>query len=178
MPCLFASIRRPVALAAVVLVPLLASCRELNPDADLEDVPVEPVDDRPEATTDVDTEYAASLDVDLARMTRAESGLYYEDVTIGTGTVAELGRHVEVHYRGWLSDGTAFDSSYERNEPIDFVLGTGAVIPGWEEGIVGMREGGRRRLVIPPALAYGRDGAGEIPPYATLVFETELVQVQ
>jgi FKBP-type peptidyl-prolyl cis-trans isomerase len=82
-----------------------------------------------------------------------------------------------VHYTGWLADGTRFDTSADRG-PFEFVLGTGAVIPGWEEGLVGMRTGGRRRLVIPPALAYGRDGYGVIPPYATLVFETHMVEVR
>jgi FKBP-type peptidyl-prolyl cis-trans isomerase FkpA len=166
------------AAVAVVVTLIAVGCRGADRDDALDDAAEILVDDRPEATAEVERDFAPALNVDLARMTRTESGLYYEDVAIGEGAVAEVGRHVEVHYRGWLPDGSRLESSYESNEPIDFVLGTGEVISGWEEGLLGMREGGRRRLVIPPSLGYGRDGLGMIPPYATLVFETELVRVQ
>ena len=171
---------RPAMLAILALCALAGSagCRDAGRDQDLADIDPIPVDDRPEAGTDVDRDFAAELGIDLDAMTRTASGLYILDLEPGTGATAEVGRHVEVHYTGWLTDGTQFDSSRGRDITLDFVLGTGAVISGWEEGIAGMREGGRRRLVIPPALAYGRDGYGVIPPYATLVFETELVQVQ
>lgn len=107
-----------------------------------------------------------------------ESGLKYEDLTEGTGDVAQAGQTVSVHYTGWLTDGQKFDSSKDRNDPFRFPLGAGHVIRGWDEGVQGMLEGGRRKLTIPPALGYGARGAGGvIPPNATLVFEVELLQV-
>lgn len=167
------------ALAGVtVAAAALTGCRDANEGATPDHFEEIPVDNRPEASADADRDYAPTLGVDLAAMTRTESGLYYRDTQPGEGEIAAVGRHVEVHYTGWLTDGTEFDSSHNRGATFDFVLGTGAVISGWEEGIAGMRVGGRRQLVIPPALAYGRDGYGIIPPNATLVFETELVSVQ
>jgi len=111
-----------------------------------------------------------------------ESGLKYLDVLAGTGEVAEAGMDVEVHYTGWLWEnnkrGNKFDSSRDRNEPIKFTLGTGRVIKGWDEGLDGMKVGGKRELMIPPELGYGARGAGAvIPPNATLNFEVELVSV-
>jgi FKBP-type peptidyl-prolyl cis-trans isomerase FkpA len=108
-----------------------------------------------------------------------DSGLKYEDLAAGEGTTAEVGRTVSVHYTGWLTDGTRFDSSLDRDEPFRFPLGRGRVIRGWDEGVVGMRVGGRRRLTLPAHLGYGAAGAGGvIPPHATLVFEIELLEVQ
>jgi FKBP-type peptidyl-prolyl cis-trans isomerase FkpA len=155
---------------------LAAGCRDVDRDDVPEQLAAPPGE--PTGTREVATDYAPGLEVDLERMRVTTSGLYVEDIEVGTGALATVGRHVEVHYTGWLPDGTRFDSSRDRDDPFSFVLGTGAVIPGWEEGISGMREGGRRRLVIPSALAYGRDGYGVIPQNATLVFETELVAVQ
>lgn len=107
------------------------------------------------------------------------SGLIIEELTVGEGDSAEAGRMVRVHYTGWLTDGTQFDSSKDRNDPFDFPLGRGRVISGWDEGVAGMRVGGSRRLTIPPQLAYGEYGAGGvIPPNATLVFEVELLAVR
>lgn len=101
-----------------------------------------------------------------------------EDIEIGTGDIARDGDTVSVNYTGTLPDGTEFDNSYERGEPFDFVLGEGQVIEGWEEGIIGMKVGGKRKLIIPPDMAYGsRGAAGIIPPDATLIFEVELVDV-
>jgi FKBP-type peptidyl-prolyl cis-trans isomerase FkpA len=106
-------------------------------------------------------------------------GLKYVDVAIGDGAPAENGKTVSVHYTGWLMDGTKFDSSLDRGQPIQFVLGTGHVIKGWDEGLLGMRVGGKRTLTIPPDLGYGQAGAGGglIPPNATLKFDVQLVGV-
>jgi len=111
----------------------------------------------------------------MATITTA-SGLNYEDLRVGEGATARFGSDVLVHYTGWLASGAKFDSSRDRNEPFGFALGQGNVIAGWEEGVAGMRVGGRRKLVIPPDLGYGAWGAGDvIPPDATLVFEVELL---
>lgn len=107
-----------------------------------------------------------------------DSGLRFEDSTIGSGAVACSGQTVSVHYTGWLENGTKFDSSKDRNEPFEFKLGAGRVIRGWDEGVAGMKVGGARRLTIPPQLAYGDSGAGGvIPPRATLIFEVELLEI-
>ncbi|KXU88344.1 MULTISPECIES: FKBP-type peptidyl-prolyl cis-trans isomerase [Paraburkholderia] len=107
-----------------------------------------------------------------------ESGLKYEDLVEGTGAEAVAGKTVTVHYTGWLTDGQKFDSSKDRNDPFAFVLGGGMVIKGWDEGVQGMKVGGKRKLTIPPQLGYGVRGAGGvIPPNATLVFEVELLEV-
>jgi len=107
------------------------------------------------------------------------SGLKIEDLEIGSGAEATgRGQTLIVHYTGWLEDGTKFDSSHDRGEPFSFPLDCQFVIPGWDQGIKGMREGGKRRLTVPPELAYGERGAGNvIPPNATLVFEIELIEV-
>jgi FKBP-type peptidyl-prolyl cis-trans isomerase FkpA len=107
-----------------------------------------------------------------------DSGLRYTDLVVGEGETAAAGRTVNVHYTGWLTDGTKFDSSVDRNTPFSFPLGGGRVIRGWDEGVQGMRVGGRRKLTIPPHLGYGPRGAGGvIPPNATLVFEVELLEI-
>ena len=106
------------------------------------------------------------------------SALQIEEMEVGTGAEAVAGKAVTVHYTGWLTDGTLFDSSHSRNEPFEFGLGRGQVIRGWDEGVAGMKVGGRRRLTIPPEMGYGARGAGGvIPPNATLVFEVELLGV-
>jgi FKBP-type peptidyl-prolyl cis-trans isomerase FkpA len=113
-------------------------------------------------------------------MITTPSGLQYEDITVGEGAPAERGDDAVVHYTGWLynngAQGAKFDSSKDRNDPFEFPLGAGHVIKGWDEGVQGMKVGGVRRLVIPPALGYGARGAGGvIPPNATLLFEVELL---
>ncbi len=112
-------------------------------------------------------------------VTRTPSGLEVHEIERGFGDVARAGKTVSVHYTGYLENGTKFDSSLDRGEPFTFALGAGKVIRGWDEGLVGMKVGGRRKLVIPPDLAYGKKGAGRlIPPDATLVFDVELMSVQ
>jgi FKBP-type peptidyl-prolyl cis-trans isomerase len=111
-------------------------------------------------------------------ITTTASGLQIEEVTLGTGATAEAGQKVVVHYTGWLTDGTKFDSSKDRNDPFRFGLGQRQVIAGWDEGVAGMKVGGVRKLTIPPELGYGARGAGGvIPPNATLVFEVELLDI-
>ena len=108
-----------------------------------------------------------------------DSGLKYEDLVEGDGAVATAGQTVVVHYTGWLTDGSKFDSSKDRNQPFSFGLGKRMVIAGWDEGVAGMKVGGTRKLTIPPQLGYGAAGAGGvIPPNATLVFEVELLDVR
>lgn len=110
--------------------------------------------------------------------TTTESGLLIEEIRVGSGDTAVSGQFVSVHYTGWLTDGTKFDSSKDRDEPFEFPLGQRTVIAGWDEGVQGMRVGGVRKLTIPPHLGYGARGAGGvIPPNATLVFEVELLDV-
>ncbi|MEC4891257.1 MAG: FKBP-type peptidyl-prolyl cis-trans isomerase [Nitrospira sp.] len=106
------------------------------------------------------------------------SGLQYIDLVVGTGEVAKAGQTVSVHYTGWLTNGTKFDSSVDRGQPFSFPLGAGRVIKGWDEGVQGMKVGGKRKLTIPANLGYGPRGAGGvIPPNATLVFDVELLGV-
>ncbi len=107
-----------------------------------------------------------------------ESGLQYVDIRVGDGEMPERGQTVSVNYVGRLEDGTIFDSSYKRDQPFNFALGVGQVIRGWDEGVATMRVNGKRKLIIPPDLAYGSRGAGGvIPPNATLEFEVELVEI-
>jgi FKBP-type peptidyl-prolyl cis-trans isomerase len=108
-----------------------------------------------------------------------KTGLKYWDLKKGTGAEAKSGQTVKVHYTGWLTNGKKFDSSVDRGEPFEFHLGSGDVIPGWDEGVAGMKVGGKRQLQIPPALGYGERGAGGvIPPNSVLVFDVELLGVK
>jgi FKBP-type peptidyl-prolyl cis-trans isomerase FkpA len=128
-----------------------------------------------QATTAV--EGPPPIDSSIQTVTSA-SGLQYQDIVVGSGAEAQPGATVSVHYTGWLTDGTKFDSSVDRNKPIEFVLGTGHVIQGWDEGLTGMKVGGQRRLTVPPELGYAEKGYPPvIPPNATLIFDVELVDV-
>jgi FKBP-type peptidyl-prolyl cis-trans isomerase len=160
--------RQPLLILATSA--LLAGCGDVAPGGD----PGAAVSGRPEEVT-----YAPNLNVELANMETTPSGLHYEDLAVGEGETAMPMNVVTVHYTGWLPNGQQFDSSRTgAGNPFQFNLGTGEVIPGWDEGVAGMRVGGRRRLVIPPELAYGERGAGGvIPPNSTLVFEVELLGV-
>jgi FKBP-type peptidyl-prolyl cis-trans isomerase FkpA len=110
---------------------------------------------------------------------KTASGLGIEDLVVGDGATASPGQRVSVHYTGWLENGNKFDSSKDRGEPFMFSLGRGEVIRGWDEGVSGMKVGGKRKLTIPAALGYGTRGAGGvIPPNATLLFEVELLAVR
>jgi FKBP-type peptidyl-prolyl cis-trans isomerase FkpA len=122
--------------------------------------------------------YVPELKVDLASMTKRPSGLYLKDLAVGAGAEAVQGSTVDVHYTGWLASGLEFDSS-RGSDPFSFTVGRGKVIAGWDEGVVGMKVGGKRLLVLPPDLGYGAAGAGGvIPPGATLIFEVELLGVR
>lgn len=164
------------AALACGLVAGLCACAHSNPP---EAVPVpaaattpasapQPVNDIVHRTT-----FAPSLGVHLDEMLRHPSGLYVQDLAAGTGAVALRGKTLVVRYAGYLPDGTEFDSG-----EITVTLGGKGVIPAWEEGLLGMRTGGRRRLVVPPELGYGAKGAGTIPPNAVLVFDMELNGVE
>jgi len=129
----------------------------------------------------------SSTGIDSGQTTQPETNgtiedvkeLKIEDIKIGTGDEAVSGKKVTVNYSGTLTNGTKFDSSYDRGTPFAFNLGTGQVIKGWDQGVAGMKVGGKRRLIIPPDLGYGSNGAGStIPPNATLVFEVELLKVE
>jgi peptidylprolyl isomerase len=126
--------------------------------------------------SDGDDKWDDKLDDKDAITTR--SGLKYFDVKVGTGKEAKEGDTVVVHYTGRLKNGKKFDSSVDRDKPFDFPLGAGKVIPGWDEGVAGMKEGGKRKLIIPPELGYGSEGGGPIPPNSELHFDVELLKVK
>ena len=151
---------RPLFLL-LLLLPLLAAC-DTGPNND-EPPPM----NTPLPRTVAEADYTVT-----------DTGLKYFDFEVGTGAQAQDGDVVSVHYHGWLTNGQLFDSSYLRQTPITFILGNGSVIAGWDEGILNMRVGGERQLVIPPDLAYGAAGRGSIPPNATIIFEVQLVAVQ
>jgi FKBP-type peptidyl-prolyl cis-trans isomerase len=112
-------------------------------------------------------------------MEKTASGLQYEELVAGTGAQPQKGQTVQVHYTGWLTNGKKFDSSVDRGQPFQFTLGAGQVIRGWDEGVASMKVGGKRKLHLPPDLAYGARGAGGvIPPNADLIFEVELLGIR
>jgi FKBP-type peptidyl-prolyl cis-trans isomerase len=109
---------------------------------------------------------------------KTASGLQYWDIKVGSGALAKDGSHVSVHYTGWLTTGKKFDSSVDAHQPFDFTIAQGEVIKGWDEGVAGMKVGGKRQLRIPPELGYGASGSGAIPPNATLIFDIQLLGVK
>ena len=127
---------------------------------------------------------SAADDKTEGKAVTTDSGLKYQDTKVGDGQTAKAGDVVEVHYTGWLTNdgatkGKKFDSSLDRGKPFSFKLGQGRVIKGWDEGVAGMKVGGKRTLVIPSELGYGKEGAGDdIPPNATLLFEVELLRIK
>ncbi len=132
----------------------------------------------PAAATLENTPFNPTLEVDFSKMTRLPSGMYYKDLEIGRGPVVLPRNEVRVHYTGWLSNGTRFDQNKESDEPIAILLGRGAAIQGWDNGVPGMRVGGRRQLVIPPSLGYGSNRRGAIPADAVLVFVLTVVSAK
>lgn len=123
-------------------------------------------------------EPAGSPSADMGKITTTADGLQIQDLTVGTGIQAKSGDTITVNYLGTLTNGTKFDSSYDRNQPFTTQIGVGQVIKGWDEGMVGMKVGGKRKLIIPAALGYGSADMGSIPPNSTLIFEVELLNVK
>ena len=151
--------RPSLALAALAL----AGCSSIEVSAPLDTTPV-PVEQQ---------QWASSLGINLAGMTKLSSGVYYLDTTVGTGAAVTGTPVIRFYYTGYLANGTRFDTNVGQGSPA--VYGLSQLIPGWNSGLQGMKVGGKRRLVIPSALGYGSSGAGSIPPNANLVFDVELV---
>ncbi len=122
--------------------------------------------------------FAPALGIDVSKMTKTASGLYYRDLTLGAGATVLVGKRVSIHYIGWLTNGTQFDANQPPSNPFQFTVGLGQVIKGFDEGARGMAIGGRRQLVIPPSLGYGGTAQGPIPANAVLVFQIDLVAIQ
>ncbi len=156
---------RPVTLAIAAFAALLAACASSGGPAPV----ARPMESIP---------FASTLNVELAKMTKTASGLYYRDLEEGTGPIIRGKMDVKVHYTGWLTNGVKFDGNASDDPPITIPLGRGRVLKAWDEGLLGMRVGGRRQLVVPPSLGYGSDRAGLIPPDATLVFDIRVVSAK
>ncbi|HEU4628973.1 MAG TPA: FKBP-type peptidyl-prolyl cis-trans isomerase [Gemmatimonadaceae bacterium] len=122
--------------------------------------------------------FAPSLNVDLAASTRSPGGFYYRDLAVGGGEAVQRGDQVTVRYTGWLPNGSPLEPPRPEPSVVTFRVGGGQVIPGWERGVVGMHEGGRRQLVLPPALGYGPRTYGSVPPNSVLVFVIEVMEVR
>ena len=161
-------------LALIMILTLMVAC-STKPKTEESQLPAEPASKAAEKAPEAAPEPAKP---EPKTITTA-SGLKYQELVVGTGPVPKRGSRVTVHYSGWLTDGTLFDSSLTRNEPFTFTLGRGQVIKGWEEGLLTMHVGGKSKFTIPPELAYGSKGyAGAIPPDSTLIFEVELLGFQ
>ena len=164
-----------IRLIAVALIATSIGCKKTDQSSSTTPAST-PETSAPQATTPNPSSSATSMP--SGSEVKMPSGLVYVDVKVGDGALAEGGKRVSVHYTGWLTDGTKFDSSVDRNEPFMFELGSGQVIRGWDEGVKGMRVGGKRKLTIPSDLAYGPEGRGPIPANATLIFDVELLDVR
>jgi FKBP-type peptidyl-prolyl cis-trans isomerase len=153
------SMRRPIALLAIFTAAVLAACDHSV---------VAPI-------TIANTTFASSLGINLASYTATSDGLYYRDIAVGGGTVADTGMKLSVRYTGYLKNGVSFDSNTTATSALQFTLGHGEVIKGWDLGVKGMRVGGRRSLLIPPSLGYGQNGQGTVPGNAVMVFTVNLI---
>ncbi len=158
------AVRRVVALPLLAAAALLSAC---GTDSTAPNIPSNPA---------VET-YVASLGVNIAAMTKKSDNLYVQDLVVGAGAEAIAGREIRVTYTGWLINGSRFDTNVGRNA-FSFTLGVGQVIPGWDQGVAGMKVGGKRKLVIGSELGYRNQGQGPIPANATLIFDVELLGVQ
>ncbi len=156
------TMRLRVQLAALALAALALACNGDSSTAPSVDI-----------TT---VNFASSLGISLASMNKTADGLYFQDTPTGTGATASKGDTLTVNYTGYFTNGTSFDSSVGK-VPLKFKLGAGQVIAGWEEGLAGMKVGGTRKLVIPPALGYGSSGSGSIPGNTILVFTVQLLSI-
>ncbi len=149
-------------LTTLCALALSAGCGDILPTA----VPIE------------QTTFAPSLGVDLQASTKLPSGMYIRDITVGTGTTLATGQTVGMRYTGYLANGKVFDANPAPNPILSFPLGAGRVIEGWDIGLVGMKVGGKRQLIIPPELAYGPNDYGPIPAYSVLVFTVDAISAQ
>lgn len=152
----------------LILLAALAACAA-------PETPELPIDNAP---PDIATaRFADTLEVDISASTRTETGLYWRDLRVGDGPEVTAGQTIEVYYDGRLPDGSQFDGT-EPGDPFSFPVGMGLVIAGWDQGIVGMRVGGKRQLIIPPSLGYGPSGSGPIPPNGVMVFSVEVLSAR
>jgi len=161
---------------SLLLLVLMAACGEVKSGGVIDTLRAPPVPELPAIPELID--YNPDLGIAIDEMKQMPSGVLFQDDSVGVGDSVVVGSTVVVHYTGWMPDGTVFDTSRESGEPFVFQVGRGEVIEAWEDGLLGMRPGGRRKLVVPPALGYGESGYGPIPGNAVLVFEIQLVEIR